>query len=59
MCNFSLPDKGRDLNYVIARELFRTKSPKVLVIGVIEKPSRFGHPAFKYLAPSWLVADPA
>lgn len=57
--NFSLPENGRDLNYVIARELFRTKSPKVLVIGVIEKPSRFGHPAFKYLAPSWLVADPS
>jgi hypothetical protein len=56
--NFSLPENGRDLHYVIARELFRTKNPKVLVIGVIEKPSRFGHPAFKYLAPSWLVADP-
>jgi hypothetical protein len=56
--NFSLPENGRDLHYLIARELFRTKSPKVLVIGVIEKPSRFGHPAFKYLAPSWLVADP-
>jgi hypothetical protein len=56
--NFSLPENGRDLHYLIARELFRTKSPKVLVIGVIEKPSRFGHPAFKYLAPSRLVADP-
>ena len=56
--NFSLPEAGRDINYVVARELFRTKSPKVLVLGVTEKPSRFGHPAFKYVAPSALVADP-
>jgi hypothetical protein len=44
---------------VVARELFKTKSPKVLVLGVTEKPSRFGHPAFKYVAPRALVADPA
>ena len=56
--NFALPVAGRDVNYAIARELFKTNSPKVLVLGVIEKPSRFGHPAFKYIAPSWLVADP-
>lgn len=56
--NFALPENGRDLNYAIARELFRTKTPKVLVLGVIEKPSRIGHPAFKYVAPTWLVADP-
>jgi hypothetical protein len=56
--NFSLPETGRDINYAIARELFKTKSPRVLVLGVIEKPSRLGHPAFKYVAPSWLVADP-
>jgi hypothetical protein len=56
--NFSLPVAGRDVNYAIARELFKTKSPRVLVLGVVEKPSRFGHPAFKYIAPSWLVADP-
>lgn len=57
--NFSLPEGGRDVNYAIARELFKTKSPRVLVLGVIEKPSRFGHPAFKYIAPSWLVVDPS
>jgi hypothetical protein len=48
--NFSLPESGRDINYTIAKELFSTKSPKLLVIGVVEKPSRFGHPAFKYVA---------
>jgi len=57
--NFSLPEAGRDINYAVARELFKTKSPKVLVVGIIEKPSRFGHPAFKYVAPRALVADPA
>lgn len=55
--NFALPETGRDLNYAIAREIFKTKAPKLLILGVIDKPSRFGHPAFKYVAPSWLVVD--
>jgi hypothetical protein len=48
--NFSLPESGRDINYTITKELFSTKTPKLIVIGVVEKPSRFGHPAFKYVA---------
>ncbi|MBV8593172.1 MAG: hypothetical protein JOZ27_02600, partial [Caulobacteraceae bacterium] len=30
-----------------------------VIIGVTEKPSRFGHPAFKYLAPAGALAAPA
>lgn len=48
--NFALPENGRDINYTISKETFSAKSPKLLVIGVLEKPSRLGHPAFKYIA---------
>jgi hypothetical protein len=56
--NFSLPETGRNINLAVAEELFATKRPKLLVIGVIEKPSRFGHSAFKYLANRKLIVDP-
>lgn len=57
--NFSLPENGRDLNWVILQELLKTKHPRLIVVGVIEKPSRFGHPAYKYVAPAADVVDPA
>jgi hypothetical protein len=57
--NFSLPENGRDLNWVIVKELFKTKSPKLIIVGVIEKPSRLGHPAYKYIARSSDIVDPA
>jgi hypothetical protein len=56
--NFSTPEEGRNVNLVFAQELFSTKHPKLIVIGVIEKPGRFGHPAYKYLAPAKLLANP-
>jgi hypothetical protein len=57
--NFSLPETGRNINYVVVSELLEAKQPKLLVIGVIEKPSRFGHSAFKYIAPRSMIATPA
>ncbi len=57
--NFSLPENGRDLNWVILQELLATKHPRLIVIGVIEKPGRFGHPAYKYVAPAADIVDPA
>jgi hypothetical protein len=57
--NFALPEGGRNINDVIVEELFKTKRPKLLVIGVIEKPSRFGHPAFKYVAPPGMMVESA
>lgn len=56
--NFSLPETGRNINYAIVREMLETKRPRLLVIGVIEKPSRYGHSAFKYVAPAAMIADP-
>ena len=54
--NFSLPETGRNVNYVIVDELLKTKQPKLIVIGVTEKPSRYGHSTFKFLAPRQQVA---
>ncbi len=56
--DLSLPENGRDLHWVIAQQLLAAKPPKLLIIGVIEQPSRFGHPGFKYLAPAADVVDP-
>jgi len=56
--NFSLPEGGRNIADVIVEEMLSEKTPKLLVIGVIEKPSRFGHPAYKYIAPASLLAAP-
>jgi hypothetical protein len=56
--NFSLPEAGRNINYVVVHELLETKHPRIIVLGVTEKPSRFGHPAFKFVAPAGLVTDP-
>jgi hypothetical protein len=56
--NFALPENGRNLNLAIAEQILAHKQPKLLVLGVIEKPGRFGHNAFKYIAPRELVDDP-
>ncbi|MDB5422837.1 MAG: hypothetical protein JWQ29_253 [Phenylobacterium sp.] len=56
--NFALPEAGRNINDVIVREMLAKKQPKLIVIGVTEKPSRFGHSAFKFIAPRGMVAWP-
>jgi hypothetical protein len=57
--NFSLPENGSDLHWVVENELLSKRSPKLIIIVVIEKPSRYGHPAYKYIAPAGAVIDPA
>lgn len=56
--NFSLPESGRNTNWAIAEQMFAAKKPKLVILGVTEKPSRYGHPAFKYLAEPDAIADP-
>lgn len=56
--NFSLPETGRNINYTIIDELLSKKQPKLIVIGVVEKPSRLGHPTFKFLAPRQQILHP-
>lgn len=56
--NFSLPEAGRNINWIIFRELMQSKRPKLVVIGVMEKPSRFGHATYKFLAPRADILNP-
>ena len=48
--NFAIPLNGRNLDWVLARQLFATKTPRLIVIGVIEQPGRYGHAVYKYVA---------
>ena len=56
--NFSLPMAGRDSSYAIVKELLSKKTPSLIVVGITEKPSRYGHAAFKYFADTTDVVDP-
>ena len=58
VANFSVVGAGRNVQWAIANELFKTKSPKVLVLGVDGAPHPYGHPAFKLVAPATAVAFP-
>ena len=58
--NFSAVAAGRNLQWAVVDELLKTKSPKVIVIGVDARPYYYGHPAFKYVAPvDAIIAPPA
>src|SRR3984957_5237801 len=50
--NFALPGSGRDIQWAIVDELFKARSPKVIVLEVDEQPYPFGHFLFKYVAPA-------
>jgi hypothetical protein len=56
--NFALPGAGRDLQWAILDELFKAKSPKVIVLGVEDQPYPFGHFLFKYVGPAEAIVFP-
>jgi hypothetical protein len=56
--NFALPGAGRDIQWAILNELYKTKSPKVIVVEVDDEPYPFGHFAFKNVAPANAIAFP-
>jgi hypothetical protein len=57
--NFGLQHLGRDLHWLIAREVLEARKPRLMVIEVQEKEPRAMHPAFPYLANSDdLIAAP-
>jgi hypothetical protein len=56
--NFALPGAGRDIQWAILHELFKAKSPKVVVLGVDDQPYPFGHFLFKYVASAEAIAFP-
>jgi hypothetical protein len=57
--NFSITADGRNIEWIIVKELYKRKSPKVLVISIDEEPFPWGHMAFKYAAPATDVSVPA
>jgi hypothetical protein len=56
--NLAMPGSGRDLQWAILEELFKAKSPKVVVLEVEEEPYPFGHFLFRYVAPGEAIAFP-
>ncbi len=58
VANFAMVGAGRDLQWAILDELFKAKSPKVVVLEVDEQPYPFGHFLFKYVAPAEAIVFP-
>jgi hypothetical protein len=58
VANFALPGGGRDIQWAILDELFKAKSPKVVVLGVDDQPFPLGHFLFKYVAPAEAIVFP-
>jgi hypothetical protein len=56
--NFALEGSGRNIQWAIVDELFKAKSPKVIVLEVDDQPYPFGHFAFKYVAPADAIVLP-
>jgi hypothetical protein len=52
VANLGYCRRGRDIQYVMLKELFRYKKPSVLVIEVAEDEPKKSHPVFPYLAES-------
>ena len=58
VANFAMVGAGRDLQWAILDELFKAKSPKVVVLEVDEQPYPFGHFLFRYVAPAEAIVFP-
>ena len=58
VANMAVIEDGRNVQWAIATELFKAKAPKVIVLAINEEPHRWGHPAFKHVAPAAAVALP-
>jgi len=58
VANLAVVEDGRNIEWAIADELFRTKHPRVIVLAVEETVHLWGHPGFKYVAPAAAIAAP-
>lgn len=56
--NLAFPGAGRDIQWAIVHELFKAKSPKIIVLEVEEQPYPFGSFAFKDVAPAEAIVFP-
>jgi hypothetical protein len=52
VANLGYCRRGRDIQYVMLKELFKHKKPSVLIIEVAEDEPKKSHPVFPYLAES-------
>jgi hypothetical protein len=50
VANLGYCRRGRDIQYVMVKDLFKHKKPKILVIEVAEDEPKKSHPVFPYLA---------
>ncbi len=48
--NFAIPAYGRNLHWLITRELLRTRKVRLLVVEVFENETRKAHPVFSHVA---------
>lgn len=55
--NFSVIGSGRNVQWALVDELYKAKSPKVIVIGVDGTTDPYGHAAFKYVAPAAAIIN--
>ena len=58
VANLAFPGAGRDIQWAIVQELFKTKSPKAIILEVEAQPYPFGSFAFKYVAPAKEIVFP-
>ena len=58
VANFALEGSGRNVQWAIVDELFKAKSPKVIVLEVDDDPYPIGHFAFKSVAPADAIVFP-
>ena len=52
MANLGYCRRGRDIQFVMLKDLFQQKKPKILVLEVAEDEPKKSHPVFPYLAES-------
>ena len=58
VANLSLVYQGRNAQWAILDELYKTKSPRILIVQIDEEIALWGHPWFMYFAPSAAIAFP-
>ncbi|WP_237713902.1 hypothetical protein [Novosphingobium sp. Rr 2-17] len=48
--NFAIPSYGRNLHYLLVRELLSARKPRAIVLEVLENETRKAHPLFSHVA---------
>ena len=58
VANLSVIAEGRNVQWAALAELFKAKSPRVIVLVVNSEAAPYGHPAFRLVAPASAIAFP-